>query len=624
MGIVLVASLLTPVAAAVVVALGGNRRPDVARRVALATTLVTLGMVLALVVGFERRQSGLEAGVISPTNVVRVPWLTLDVPSPKGGITTASLDFHVGLDGLSLYLVLLTAIMMVPAVLVSWNAIEDRVAEYYALLLLLETSMLGVFVSFDIILFYVFFEFTLIPLYFLIGQWGGPRRRYAAGKFFIYTLTGSLLALVGLVALVLTLHARDGQAISFSIPELADRMHAQVQLAEGVGVGASLPPAEQAEIKDFWTHAQWWIFLALFAGFAIKVPLFPLHTWLPLVHVEAPTAGSVQLACVLLKLGTFGFLRLCLPLVPYGSIQPGVPLVAWLASIGIVYGALCAVAQTDVKRLVAYSSVSHLGFCMLGAFALNSEGITGSVIQSINHGLSTGGLFLLIGMLYERYHTRDTRELGGVASKLPLFAFFFVFICLSSAGLPGLNGFMGEMLTLVGMFKFHWGFACVGATGVILGAWYIFTMMKGYLFGPLREPAHVHGPIGDLSGREIAIIAPIAALCLAIGLYPKPMIDALKPEVDPLMAMFSKIEVDAGGPAKTVARQATASQSTAAGQTAIDSRRSDPSTMSRAESAATHTSNDSTARSAFADPRTALKDRERHDPKALARRESGD
>jgi len=285
--------------------------------------------------------------------------------------------------------------------------------------------------------------------------------------------------------------------------------------------------------RAFWQSFQFWVFLAMFAGFAIKVPLFPLHTWLPLAHVEAPTAGSVILAGVLLKMGTYGFLRLALPLTPDACISVGLPLVGVLSVIGIIYGALCALAQDDFKKLVAYSSVSHLGFCMLGMFALNSAGLTGSLLQMINHGLSTGGLFLLVGMLYERYHTRRIADYGGMGTKLKLLSFCMVFICLSSIGLPGLNGFVGETLVFFGMFDVRPVLAIVGTAGILLGAWYLMTLLKSVFFGPLKEPEHEgHGLIFDLNGREIATLAPIMALCLFLGLYPQPVIDVAKVDLD--------------------------------------------------------------------------------------------
>ncbi len=396
----------------------------------------------------------------------------------------------MGLDGIGVVLILLTTVLTVSCVLISWESIAEREAEFYTSLLALETGLVAVFAAFDLMLFYVAFEFTLIPLFFMIGIWGGPKRRYAAVKFFLYTLAGSLITLVGLVALVLTVSA-GGLSTPCSLPALAHWL-------------AANPLPRETQIA---------LFLALSAGFLVKVPVIPLHTWLPLAHVEAPTAGSVLLAGVLLKLGTFGFLRLCMPLLPAACLAVGLPMLGWLAVGGIIYGSFCALAQRDIKKLVAYSSVAHLGFCVLGLFALNVAGITGGVLQMINHGLSTGGLFLIVGMIYERYHTRELDDLGGLAARLPMIAVALVFISLSSIGLPGLNGFVGEILSLAGMFARHPLYAVLGATGLVLGAWYLLTMLQTLLFGPLVEPHHgwtsrgrLEPPRGPGAGADLCVV----------------------------------------------------------------------------------------------------------------------
>ncbi len=523
MGTTLLIMIFLPAAAAVVVAMIGSHQPAFVRRVALAATVATFVLSVVLAITFEPRPEPPAIGSpgsstagpiqLDPQTVVKTPWLPLD----KGTGQAPVIQFYLGLDGISLWLVCLTTLLMVPSVLVSWEAITDRVAEYYALLLALETGMLGVFCSFDIILFYIFFEFTLVPLFFLIGIWGGPQKRYAARKFFIFTLAGSLIGLVGLVGLVLAVHQYDDHTFTFSIPELAQK------------AGGLLPYDTQV-----------WIFLALFIGFAVKVPLVPFHTWLPLAHTEAPTAGSVLLAGVLLKLGTYGFLRLCLPLVPAACLHVGVPLIGTLSVIGILYGALCSLAQSDIKKLVAYSSISHLGFCMLGLFALNTEGITGGVLQMINHGLSTGALFLLVGMLYERYHTRELNDLGGLAAKVPMLACFMVFISLSSLGLPGLNGFVGEVLSIIGMFKVQPAYAVFGAIGIVLGAWYLLNVLRTVFFGPVKEPHGLHGPVPDLKPREWAALAPIAVMCIWIGVYPETFIRPMEPDVRAIEQVYKK------------------------------------------------------------------------------------
>lgn len=549
MGSLLVLMIFLPLAGAVAVALVGSARAELVRLLTLAVAVVTLFLTLAVVAGYRSRDdaanetqlTAAEKGPIQPRMIVRKSWLEFAVTGRDQAQTPSKLEFFIGMDGISLWLVVLTALLVVSSVLVSWEAIQERVAEFYALLLILETGLLGVFCAFDLILFYIFFEFTLIPLFFIIGIWGGPKRDYAARKFFIYTLTGSLISLIGLVGLVLTVYARTGNVLTFSIPALAATIQHQTRLIAGTPAALD------------WYNAQWWLFLALFAGFAIKVPLFPFHTWLPLAHVEAPTAGSVLLAGVLLKLGSYGFLRLCLPLLPYGTWNLGAPLLATLAVIGVLYGALCALAQDDIKRLVAYSSVSHLGFCMLGMAALNSEGITGSVLQMVNHGLSTGALFLLVGMLYERYHTRMLGELGGIASRLPLLAVFMVFISLSSLGLPGLNGFIGEVLTLIGMFKLWPAYTVIAALGIILGAWYLLAMVQRAFFGSTE---HLHGDspaILDLKPRELAALVPIALLCLWIGLYPKPFLMILRADVDAVAQIYqdhTKLKPPAVPPAR--------------------------------------------------------------------------
>jgi NADH-quinone oxidoreductase subunit M len=411
MSAVLLATILLPLGGAFL-AWGSRQR---ARENALVCTLFVLGMAAVLAVKFP--------GGVEPFAVFDVPWL---------GSASDAVDirFSLGLDGLSIWLFALTALLTVVAVLVSWEAIGERAPAFYSLLLLLETGMLGVFVARDIILFFLFFEFTLVPLFFLIGIWGSDQRRWAAMKFFLFTMAGSVLTLLGLIALVLwdSYYSPTGR-MTFSIPELTNNLAAR--------------PMDRS--------LQMAVFLALFAGFAIKVPLVPLHTWLPLAHVEAPTAGSVLLAGVLLKVGAYGFVRFALPMTP-DAVVASMPWLLWLAVAGIVYGAMVALAQQDIKRLIAYSSVSHLGFCMLGVFAVNRLGIEGGVLQMVNHGLATGGLFAVVGMLYERFHTRQIADFGGLARQLPRLATFTVILALASIGLPGLNGFVGEFLLLLGMF----------------------------------------------------------------------------------------------------------------------------------------------------------------------------
>lgn len=540
MPILVVALLAVPLIGATAAALLGGRRIAAVRWVSLGATLFAAIIAIVLAWGFARTQAQepetpLAAGQVATFRPFFVPgadsdhattWELVRVGGSAGG---ASIRFFVGIDGLNIWLVVLTAVLMVSAVLVSWTAIRERANEFYAWLLALQTAMTGVFLAFDVVLFYVFFELTLVPLFFLIGMWGGSQRRYAARKFFVYTLAGSLLTLLGILGVVLACYWSTDE-LTFSIP----------RLVEVVGQRMALDSAPE---QVSWQNIQFWVFLAMAAGFAVKVPLVPFHTWLPLAHVEAPTAGSVLLAGVLLKVGAYGFLRLCLPLAPWASGVIGMPLVGTLAAIGIVYGAFCALSQSDMKKLVAYSSVSHLGFCMLGMFSLNREGLSGSLLQMVNHGLSTGALFLLVGMLYERYHTRALRDYGGLAARLGLLACFMVFFCLTSVGLPGLNGFVGEILVLAGAFQSQvtrgeWPtMAVVASSGIVLGAWYLFRLLREVFFGSLREPSvqgtrESHPPVRDLTARELGALIPIAGLCLLLGVVPQILLDSIRRDVD--------------------------------------------------------------------------------------------
>lgn len=515
MASLLVFTILLPMVGAILVACLGSLRKPIAKWLALATTLTAL-VGVAIVIS-NAPNVGMNDSATDYA-VTDYDWL-----SYSSGV---NIRFHVGLDGVSLWLYGLSALLLVSAVLVSWTAIDNRPALFYFMLLMLETGCLGVFAARDIVLFYVFFEFTLIPLFFLIGIWGSEQRRYAAAKFFLYTLAGSLLTFVGLLSIVIwdyTQQPVGQQILNFSIPELTRSLNQY-----------PLP-----------TKLQLWVFVALFAGFAIKVPLFPLHTWLPLAHVQAPTAGSVILAGILLKIGTYGFVRFSIPMLPNATTLC-MPWLLWLSVTGIIFGALVALAQSDIKRLIAYSSVSHLGFCMLGLFALNRAGNQGAILQMVNHGLSTGALFAMVGMIYERYHTREIGRLGGLARRMPRLAFFLLLFTFSSIGLPGLNGFAGEFLVLLGMFQRAWAGApsflvgqlrvisVLALLGVVLGAWYMLWLIQRTFFGSLREPVAHGSDIADLNLRELLALAPLAFFVVWIGVQPNFFLNPIAKSIDPV------------------------------------------------------------------------------------------
>jgi len=489
-------------------------------------TYLPLAGALVLLVAFRSEQKVLAArfatAVAGLGFLASLPlWLAwADAPRDRFGfrfvqeadwIPSLGVRYVVGIDGISMLLVLLTTLLGFLAILSSWTAVHERVREYYAALLVLQTGMIGVFVSLDLFLFYIFWEVMLVPMYFLIGVWGGPRRIYAAIKFFLYTLLGSLLLLLGILALYLY-HGSTTGTYTFD-----------VRLLQVMGAWSG------------WFGLQYWIWLVFFVGFAIKVPMFPFHTWLPDAHVEAPTAGSVILAGVLLKMGTYGFLRFSLPILPEAT-RYFLPWALGLALVGVIYGAMVALMQSDWKKLVAYSSVSHLGLCMVGVFALNRQGITGGVLQMLNHGLSTGALFLLVGIVYERRHTRRLEDYGGLWKVMPVFAVFFLLMTLSSIGMPLLpgNGFVGEFAILLGAFQLPqklW--AVLAATGIVLGAVYMLWLYQRTMFGRLdREENRT---LADLSVREIATLLPLLLLAFWIGVYPKPFFAVLEEPVDRLV-----------------------------------------------------------------------------------------
>jgi len=468
------------------------------RTVAFATTVVTFLVSLPIMFGF---QTNAEFQFVE-----NMPWIA------AGPFV---MRYHVGIDGISLWLVILTTFIMPIAVLSTYTAVEEKVKEYMILLLLLETGMLGAFISLDMFLFYIFWEVMLIPMYFMIGIWGGKNRIYAALKFFIYTMVGSLLMLVALIYLYFR-----GLEAGFTDFGLLQFFKLQLPLSMQV-----------------------WLFLAFALAFAIKVPMFPLHTWLPDAHTEAPTAGSVILAAILLKMGTYGYVRFAIPLFPEAA-QKFAPLIATLAVIGIIYAALVAMVQEDVKKLVAYSSVAHLGFVMLGIFAFNVEGISGGMLQMINHGISTGALFLIVGFIYERRHTRLITDFGGLSKQMPIFATIFMIVTFSSIGLPGTNGFVGEFLVLIGAFEsqLRW-WTIIASSGVILSAVYMLWMFQRVMFGELDNPKNQK--LSDLNAREVAIMVPLIVLIFVMGLYPKPFIDKMDPAIKKLVAQVRPVTIHA-------------------------------------------------------------------------------
>jgi NADH-quinone oxidoreductase subunit M len=456
---------------------------ELSKWIALGTAFATFLVSLPLYWAFDPAQTAFQFGE-------NVPWI------PAWGVA-----YRLGLDGITLFLVLLTTLLTMLSVAGAWRQIEHHAREFMISLLLLEVGMLGVFVSLDVFLFFVFWEVMLFPMYFLIGVWGSDRRLYAAIKFVVYTMAASALMLVAILALYVA-HYRATGELSFAIEDWW-------QLSIG------LP-------------AQYWLFGAFALAFAVKVPMWPFHTWLPDAHVEAPTAGSVILAGVLLKMGTYGFIRFAMPLFPEATAA-ALPWLMGLSVVGILYGALVCMVQPDMKKLVAYSSVSHLGFVMLGLFALNAEGVQGSVLQMLNHGVSTGGLFLVVGMIYERRHTKAIAEFGGLMRVMPIYATLFLIIVLSSIGLPSLNGFVGEYLILVGAFQVSPLAAIVSATAVILAAVYLLWMFQRVFFGEVTNAKNEH--VADLNWREVAVLAPLILFIVWIGVYPSPFLSKMETSV---------------------------------------------------------------------------------------------
>ncbi len=485
--IILPLLIFIPLVGVVIIALLPEKLADTIKGVSLIVSFITMLLSFAVYYWFDPVASGMQFEV-------NHTW-----------IAEFGINLHLGIDGISLLLIVLTTILTVICVLSSWQSVVKSVRGFFLLMLLLEVGMIGVFCSLDLFLFYVFWEVMLVPMYFLIGVWGGPKKMYAAIKFVLFTMFGSLLMLVALLYLYFEYYAFAGE-YTFDLLQMM-----------------KMPIAGQVQM---------WLFGAFALAFAIKVPLWPFHTWLPDAHVQAPTAGSVILAGVLLKMGTYGFLRICLPLFPEAAIAY-TPYIATLAVIAIIYGALVSMVQKDIKSLVAYSSVSHMGFVMLGMFALNLNGLEGSVLQMINHGISTGALFLLVGMIYERRHTRMIADFGGLAKVMPVFSTIFMIVTLSSIGLPLTNGFVGEFLILLGAFKSLQVWAIFAASGVILAACYMLWMYQRVVFGNVDNPENAK--LLDLSPREKLIMFPLVALIFWIGIYPKPLLDRIEPAVKDIL-----------------------------------------------------------------------------------------
>ena len=499
---VLTALVLIPAAGVLVMLLMPRTRPDLFRLVALVASAGSAGLAVWTLIEFDQASAG--AFQFAESHVWISGW---------------GVSWSVGVDGLSLFLVVMTALIF-PLAIVGVDA-EHSPKPYYAWLLLLESGCLGVFVALDLIMFFVFFEIVLVPMYFLIGGWGHGRRAYAATKFFLFTMFGSALMLVATVALAFLHASAVDSAVTFDLIAIA-------------------------ESQSLATNTARWLFLAFALAFAVKVPLVPLHTWLPDAHTNAPTAGSVILAAVMLKLGTYGLIRFGLYLFPEASVYFA-PLMVTLGVVGIIYGAIAAAMQRDLKRLVAFSSVAHLGFIVVGTFAINTEGITGGVLQMVNHGVSTGALFLLVGMIYERRHTREISELGGLQKPAPVLAAVFTLVMLSSIGLPGLNGFVGELLVLLGAFNAHRWWAVVAASGVILAAVYLLWAYQRVFHGPATG---ANAEMSDLRWREGLIMVPFVAAIVFMGVYPKPVIDRIEPAVD---AIIAHVEDNVAGFAEPVA-----------------------------------------------------------------------
>ena len=497
--------IFIPLLGMIAVLLLPRESEELIKRVTLCFTLIPLALAVALFISYDRSAAGTQY-------VVNVPW-----------IEAFNIQYHIGIDGLSVTLLLLTALLGPICVIASWRNIEKGIKAYMALFLLLETGMLGFFAALDLFLFYVFFELTLLPMYFLIGVWGGPRREYAAIKFFLYTLFGSVLMLVAMIAVYLNSGAPGAR--TFDIPTLI-----------------TLAAAEGHALNNL--NFQIWVFLGFFIGFAVKVPIFPFHTWLPDAHVEAPTAISVILAGILLKMGTYGLVRVNMAMFPQGmdffcnGTGTWGNSLAILGFVNIVYGSFCALAQTDFKKLVAYSSIGHMGFVILGLAARNTEGITGAILQMFNHGVISGMLFLLVGVLYDRAHHREINGFGGLGAKMPVYTGITTLAFMASLGLPGLSGFVGEALSLLGAYDKFKMLTILSTIGIVVGAAYFLWTLQRVFLGTLNPK---YEALPEINGREILTLAPLGILTIVLGIWPNFAIDMFRESVTDLINVLQAI-----------------------------------------------------------------------------------
>jgi len=567
--VLLLLVVLLPLFAAGFVPLFGSRARRVALWLAVAHLAITSAVVvLALLILNERPDTSPNYSDTGLTKFRaefvpgdtsgqgegadgRTKWTLLSLSGADASPNRAgpNVQFFLGIDGLNLWLVALASIMLIPAILVSWDSVKEKPGAFYGWMFLLQGAAIGAFLSFDVILFYAFFELTLIPAFFLIGRWGiGSGRRDAAKKFFLYTLAGSLLTLIGVIGVVLTNPNPETGQITFSLPDLMGNV--QYWLTKAHNAALAGKPEALAELH----RTQFWLFLAMMAGFMVKVPIWPFHTWLPGAYGEAPTGVTILLSSLLAKLGTFGMLRFVLPLVPDAAIMYGLPVVGSFAAFGIVYAALCAYDQKDIKLTIAYSSVSHLGFLVLAIFAFNTEGLSGAVLHMVNHGLSTGAMFALLGFLLDRYRTTQVSQFGGLMGRFPNYAVLAFVLCLASIGLPGLNNFVSEMLMLAGLFDTQnsgvhgLGLAVVAAFGILLSAWYMLTMLQKVFFNAAKEPETVVPGVAppDVNRREFFAFGSLAGLCLLLGIFPQVLLDPIRSDVRKLntLGIHARARVD--------------------------------------------------------------------------------